>query len=78
MFAIVVIALIAVTALVIDTGFLFGQRRYDQNGADAAALAAARLMATSVSPFDNNGNTFFAVSDADVYNEALKYVNPNQ
>lgn len=77
-FAIVVIALIAVTALVIDTGFLFGQRRYDQNGADAAALAAARLMATSVSPFDNNGNTFFAVSDADVYNEALKYVNPNQ
>lgn len=77
-FAIVLLALIAVTALVIDMGFLFGQRRYDQNGADAAVLAAARQLAVSVSPYDNNGNVFFGVSDADVYAEALKYVAPNQ
>ena len=77
LFAILIIVLFAITALVIDMGFLFGQRRYDQNGADAAALAAARLLAVSVSPL-SGGGTYFALPEAEVYAEALAYVAPNQ
>ncbi|MHB1133487.1 MAG: pilus assembly protein TadG-related protein [Chloroflexota bacterium] len=77
MFAIVIIALFAIVALVVDMGFLFGQKRYDQNGADAAALAAARLLAENVSPLDSTA-TYFAIPEVEVYNQALAYVAPNQ
>ncbi len=72
-FAIVIILLFAVTALVIDTGFLFGQRRYDQNGADAAALAAGRLLASSVAPRDENGNTYFFVTEQNLFDTVHHY-----
>lgn len=67
-------------ALVIDTGFLYGQRRYDQNGADAAALAAARYLALNASPYNAGGTTvYFSVTDASVYQLARQYggLNPN-
>lgn len=44
LFAVMVSALVAMLVLVVDAGLLFGQQRYVQNGADAAALAAGRLV----------------------------------
>lgn len=46
LFALLATALAAMLALVVDGGLLLGQRRFAQNGADAAALAAGRLLVT--------------------------------
>jgi Flp pilus assembly protein TadG len=70
-------------ALTIDIGFLAGQRRFMQNGADAGALAAARMLAGAVSPRSNcNSNAnicnFFSVNDADVRARATDIARQNQ
>jgi len=56
--ALLMTALVGFLALVVDVGNAYAQRRYMQNGADAAALAAARLMANSM----QTGTTDAAVS----------------
>ncbi len=43
-FAIGLVALLAITALVVDVGFVFMVRRHEQNAADPGALAAARYI----------------------------------
>ena len=43
--AIVLVALVGATALVVDVGNAYAQRRHLQNAADAAAMAAARELA---------------------------------
>lgn len=47
LFAFVVVVLLGLAGLVVDGGRLYLGRRWMQNGADAAALAAARTMAVS-------------------------------
>ena len=54
-FAVMIAAMMAVLALVVDMGILLSQRRFDQNGADAGALAAGRLLAGDVSPLNDAG-----------------------
>ena len=74
LFAVTVVTMLAVAMVVIDLGFLFGQRRFDQNGADAAALAAGRMLASAVSPRDASGDeTFFNVPDVEVYRVVRQY-----
>lgn len=77
-FAIVVIALIAVAALVADMGFQFGQRRYDQNGSDGAALAAAQKLAVSADVRNGAGDLLFLVNDAAVEELAFQTALVNQ
>ncbi|MBI3970525.1 MAG: hypothetical protein HY332_04480, partial [Chloroflexi bacterium] len=49
LFAVMMMAMMGFLALGIDLALVVGgQRRFDQNGADAAALAAVMLMAGSV------------------------------
>jgi hypothetical protein len=74
LFTLMITAFFGFLALVIDGGFIFGQRRYDQNGADAATMAVARLMATNVA-FANQAGTsvYFSVTDATVYATARQY-----
>lgn len=62
LFALLAGVLVAMLALVIDVGVILGQRRFAQNGADAAALAAGRLLATLSSATDGN-----------VYQEVRRY-----
>jgi hypothetical protein len=62
-------------ALVVDTGYGMGQQTVMQNGADAGALAAAEILATSVDP--NNTNLFVA-SDHDVYVAATQLATSNR
>ena len=71
--ALLMTALAAMLALVVDVGFLLTQRRFDQNGADAATLATARGLADSVSPFGAAGPLYFAQSDAETYQLARLY-----
>ena len=76
--AILLVVLVGVTALVVDLGFQFGQKRYDQNGADAAALAAARKLAASADVRSGAEDVYFLVNDSRVYDEVLEYVISNQ
>ncbi|HET7038077.1 MAG TPA: pilus assembly protein TadG-related protein, partial [Thermomicrobiaceae bacterium] len=82
--AIALVAMLGITSLVIDLGFTFGQRRFMQNGADAAALAAAQMLGNSVSPYSVNGPwpqnipNFFGVTDGDVYQKALSIAQKNR
>lgn len=82
--ALLLTVLIGMIALVVDIGFAAGQRRFMQNGADAAALAAADLMSGSVSPYPVNGPwphgipNFFNVSDATVRAKAVSIATQNQ
>lgn len=78
--ALLMVVLIGVLALVIDIGFLSGQRRFMQNGADAAALVAARKLAGAVSK-NPNGSTFpvfFTISHAQVLAAATAIAQQNQ
>lgn len=71
--ALLMTALTAMLALILDVGFLLTQRRFDQNSADAAALAAGRALGDSVSPFGTSGLLTFTESDADVYQTVRYY-----
>lgn len=81
--AFALVAMLGVTSLVIDLGFTFGQRRFMQNGADAAALAAAQLLGNWVEPYQKvnwpeNVPVFFGINDGDVYKEAYRIAQKNQ
>jgi Flp pilus assembly protein TadG len=52
LFAIAIAAIVAMLVLVIDLGVLLSQRRFDQNGADAAVLAVGRRLAASTAASD--------------------------
>lgn len=78
-------AFIGFLALAIDLGLLYGQRRFDQNGADAAVLAASQYLASNVVPAaatpDPDTGMFpvaFFVTDQEVYAKVRQYVNSNQ
>ena len=47
MVAVLTVAMVGMAALVIDVGALLDERRQLQNGADAAALGVAQLIASS-------------------------------
>jgi hypothetical protein len=78
-FALMITVMMAMLALVLDLGLLFGQRRFDQNGADAAALKVGHMLAGSVSPRENPDSlddvvpVYFGWSESDVYTEARRY-----
>jgi Flp pilus assembly protein TadG len=79
-FTLMMTAFVTFLAVVVDLGFLYGQRRYDQNGADAAALAVGRDLATNVTPSNQSGTAvYFAVTDAEAYKLARQYggLDPN-
>src|SRR4051812_46260729 len=66
--ALMMTALVGFTALVVDVGDAYAQRRLVQNAADAAALAGARYMAV---------NRFAGVSDAAVMGAMSPYLTAN-
>ena len=82
--ALILTVLVGMMALVIDIGFAAGQRRFMQNGADAAALAAADLLSGSVSPYPVAGPwpqgipNFFNVTDVLVRDKATEIATENQ
>ncbi len=83
MSALLMTVFMGILALTIDIGFLAGQRRFMQNGADAGSLAASRLLAGSVSPkasCDPSTTicTFFTTSDAAVRGQADDIARRNQ
>ena len=72
-FAITVMAIMAMLAIVIDLGLVVvGQRRLDQNGADAAAFAVGKTLSTAVSPNSTVG-LYFNVPSEDLYAMVRKY-----
>ena len=74
LFALMAVAMVGFLALALDLGFMFAQRRFDQNGADAAALAAGRLMSVSVSARDQAATQlYFLSTDPQVYSVARQY-----
>lgn len=73
LFALMVVVLVGFLALVVDLGFLFGQRRYDQNGADAAAFAAGQSIATNIAAYTNTGGVYISVTDRNLYSTARQY-----
>lgn len=72
------IVAIFVLALVINSGFGLAQRRTMQNAADAGALAAAQLLATSVTSVSGNPPTVFRVTKDFVYCVAWFYADRNR
>ena len=46
LFALLIVVVFGALALVVDVGFAYGDRRYQQDAADAAAMAATRLIST--------------------------------
>lgn len=72
LYALMIVGMLAIAALVVDFGLVYGQRRFDQNGADAAALAAARHLAKNVSLL-NDGTLYFMVDDEQLYTMVLSY-----
>jgi hypothetical protein len=84
--ALLLTVLIGMLALVVDIGFAAGQRRFMQNGADAAALAAADLLSGAVLPYPDPFNppwpqnipSYFGATDAQVYAKAMNIATQNQ
>ena len=63
--ALLMAAMIAMFGLVIDLGVYLGQRRFAQNGADAAAAGVALSLAASVRDVDSDGTgVYFSRTDA--------------
>jgi len=75
LFALMMTAMMAMLALVVDLGFVYGQRRIDQNGSDSAALAGGRDLASHVSTLC--GSTCFTATDAGLYTKVQQYVTNN-
>ncbi len=84
MSALLITVFMGMLALTVDIGFLAGQRRFMQNGADAASLAAARELAGSVSPYSSSLSpkptfpNFFTISDQAVRDRATDIARQNQ
>ncbi len=66
-------ALLLAAALALDWGFALTQRRVMQNAADAGAVAAGQLLVRVVFP-----GPLFAVTENQVFCEALDYVRANE
>jgi len=67
--------LFGMMAMVVDLGFDMGQQGAMQNAADAGALAAAKLLASSVA---NASPINYVVSDSDVHNAAVEFATYNR
>src|SRR5512144_701972 len=67
MLAVMLLALLAMLALVLDGGTLYLKRREAQNAADAGALAGARSLCLTK---DAGQAAFMAKQYAEVYNDA--------
>ncbi len=83
MFAIMITVLIGFVSLAIDLGFTYSQRRFTQNAADAGAVAGARLLANSVyappsATSCTAGSCSFTVTQKDVWDVVVKYVDENK
>lgn len=73
-FAFAIVALLTLVALVVDVGILYGQRRLDQNGADAAAMAAARVLTDSIADAqDTPAGVYFDVTESELYAQVRRY-----
>ena len=53
-----IVALLAVTALALDAGMIYSDRRYDQNAADASAFAGAGAAAMRMENLHMSRNNF--------------------
>jgi len=73
--ALSIVVLLGALALAVDWGYGLTQRRVLQTAADAAALGAARQLATSVILVDDR--IAFAVHGEDVWCEAKRFVDAN-
>jgi len=62
-----IVVLLAFTALAVDTGMYYSDRRYDQNAADASAFAGAGAAATYINEHDISYSSFNC-SDSKVLN----------
>jgi hypothetical protein len=73
--AIMAMAIMALLALGIDLALILGgQRRFDQNGADSAAMAAGQQLAQVVQPAsDTIPNPYFGVTDEQLYSLVRRY-----
>jgi hypothetical protein len=69
--ALLLAAMMAMLSLVIDLGVVMGQRRFAQNGADAAASAVAHVLAGAVQDADDGG-VFLAVPDSEALSLARR------
>ena len=78
--ALVVTVLLGAVALGIDAGFGLTQRRVMQNAADAATMAAAKQLATSVVAAQNGSQTVyvFAASKESLWCRAFQVAQQNQ
>lgn len=65
------VALLAFTALAIDIGMAYSDRRYDQNVADSAALAGAEVASRAMIETDTPWENFNCNLPADVYVTSL-------
>ena len=65
------VALLAFTALAVDVGMAYSDRRYDQNVADSAALAGAEVAARAMIETDTPWENFNCNLAADVYVTSL-------
>jgi hypothetical protein len=63
--AFAIVVLLMITGLILDGGFGLAQRRVAQNGADLAALAGARVIASFVSGDTTNGTDANVVASID-------------
>ncbi len=85
LFAVAVTVVFAMLAVAIDAGFLWGQKRFMQNGADSGALGAATLLATNVAQYKSGEipagspvDVYFLVTDQEVRSIVQQYVDKNQ
>lgn len=69
-FAIVLVGLLGFSALAIDGGMLFSDRRHAQNGADSASLAGASAAAYYMRTNNVNYNSFICGTTGTIYTAA--------
>jgi hypothetical protein len=79
LFAVLAMVLMAFLAIGVDLALVIGgQRRFDQNGADAAALAVGRTLGASVTPMNDTGTiVVFGLPDQSAYSIARRYAGLN-
>lgn len=74
--ALAIVAVLGALALALDWGYGLTQRRVSQNAADAAAIAAARTLATNTALV--NGTIAFRVSEEYLFCVATQYATANR
>src|SRR5947207_10491762 len=76
--ALMVSVFFGMLAMAVDIGFGLAQRRSSQNAADAAAMAAARILAKSVDVATDGGVVFIDATDSIVWGIASPYFTANR